>query len=191
MIKYPTGQKSSEKKNSKEPVNFAGRGMNFEDEINRSNDYYREINKAIIYKKPTPIKVVGAHKTSTGSYQIDEAYFMQPSTTDYNGIYKGKYIDFEAKETRNVNLFPFANIHDNQLEHLFKVDEHGGIAFVLVRFTLKNTVYLLDAKVIKRLFEAKYRSIPLEIFQQEGHLVPPNYLAPVDYLKVVDQAYFD
>lgn len=190
MIKYPTGQKSMEKKNSNNPVNYAGRGMSFEDEINKSNDYYREINKAIVYKKPTPIKVVEAHKNSLGAYRIEEAYFMQPSTTDYNGVYKGKYIDFEAKETRNLNSFPLGNIHENQINHLFKVDEHGGIAFILVNFKLKGTVYMLDAKVLKRIFEAKQRSIPLEIFQQEGKLVPASYLAPVDYLKVIDQYYF-
>lgn len=190
MIKYPTGQKVIPQKNSKAPINYAGRGMHFEDEINKSNAYYREVNKALVYKKPTPIKIVNASKTLNDSYRIDEAYFMQPSTTDYNGIYRGKYIDFEAKETKNLNLFPLKNIHLNQLEHLFKVQYHGGIAFILVHFKMKGVVFLLDASIIKNLLDADYKSIPYEVFEKEGKIVPASYLAPVDYIKVVDEYYF-
>ena len=35
---------------------------------------------------------------------ITEAYFRTPSTTDFNGIFKGRYIDFEAKETSNATI---------------------------------------------------------------------------------------
>jgi len=41
---------------------------------------------------------------------IKEAYFKQASTTDYNGVYKGRYIDFEAKETKLPSSFPLKNI---------------------------------------------------------------------------------
>lgn len=49
---------------------------------------------------------------------INEAYFRTPSTTDYNGVYQGYYIDFEAKETKNKTSFPLNNIHDHQVEHM-------------------------------------------------------------------------
>ena len=49
---------------------------------------------------------------------INEAYFRTPSTTDYNGVYNGYYIDFEAKETKNKTSFPLNNIHAHQVEHM-------------------------------------------------------------------------
>ena len=36
---------------------FANRGMNLEEDINITNEYYLEKNIAVIHKKPTPIKI--------------------------------------------------------------------------------------------------------------------------------------
>ena len=79
---------------------YSNRGMTLEEDINVSNQYYIEIEKAFIYKKPTPIKITKVDYPSRDKAVIKEAFFTVPSTTDYNGIYKGKYIDFEAKETK-------------------------------------------------------------------------------------------
>ena len=51
---------------------------------------------------------------------IKEAYFNEPSTLDYTGIYKNKYIEFDAKETKSKTSFPLSNIHSHQLEHIKK-----------------------------------------------------------------------
>ena len=39
-------------------IYYGKRGMNLEDDINSSNKYYLDNDIAVIYKKPTPIKVV-------------------------------------------------------------------------------------------------------------------------------------
>ena len=87
---------------------YANRGMDLENDINISNEHYRNIDKALIYKKPTPIKISKVNYPAKNKAIISEAFFEIPSTTDYNGIYKGKYIDFDAKE---VLLFGKGNKH--------------------------------------------------------------------------------
>ena len=81
-------------------VDFANRGMSFESAINATNDYYLSRGLAVIHKKPTPVQIVKVDYPKRSRAKIVEAYFRQASTTDYSGVYKGYYIDFEAKETR-------------------------------------------------------------------------------------------
>ena len=113
MIGYPTKINPTTPMNTDKTksVSHVGRGMSLEKDINETNNYYDLKNIAIIYKKPTPIKVVNVEYPKA---KIKEAYFTVPSTTDYNGIYKGKYIDFEAKETKSLTSFPLNNIHKHQ-----------------------------------------------------------------------------
>lgn len=126
--------------NNKILSSHANRGMDLENDINNTNSYYLDNDIAIVYKKPTPIKVskVNYNKNHT---IITEAFYEMPSTTDYNGIYKGKYIDFDAKEVKNSSSFALSNLHAHQLKHLKRVKEHGGISFLIVRFYKNNITY--------------------------------------------------
>ena len=146
-MNYPNGVKKKEcvVSQSKE-VSYKNRGMSLEGELNDSNEYYREIEKAYIYKKPTPIKITKVDYPSRDKAIIKEAFFTIPSTTDYNGLYKGYYIDFEAKETKSKTAFSLSNIHPHQIKHISNIHNNGGIAFLIVRFTTINETYLLMAK---------------------------------------------
>lgn len=185
-MNYPGGIKHS-KSTINKCINYANRGISLEEELNITNDYYRDIDKAIIYKKPTPIKVVKANFVSRQNAKITEAYFAMPSTTDYNGIYKGKYIDFEAKETTSSTSFPLTNIHKHQLLHLKKVYEHNGISFIIVRFTHLNETYLLFEKELDEFINTNNRkSIPLDYFKEKGYLIKDKFNPRIDYLEVID-----
>lgn len=182
-MQYPNGIK----KQFHSKVSTANRGMNLENDINATNEYYRNNDIAIIYKKPTPITVNKVDYHSRSDATITEAHFIVPSTTDYNGIYKGKYIDFEAKETRNTS-FPLSNIHAHQIKHLERIAKHGGIGFVLVRFTLEDETYLLMIEeLISFIKNHDRKSIPKEYFKEKGFLIPNGYLPYLDYLKIIDQ----
>ena len=169
-------------------VNYKNRGMNLEEDLNESNRYYRQQDIAYIYKKPTPIQITKVEYPSRKNAVIKEAYFKEPSTTDYNGIYRKYYIDFEAKETKNSTSFPLSNIHPHQIKHLKNILRHGGIAFLIIRFTTKNETYLLDGNDFFLFLENENRkSIPYSYFLEKGKKIPFGYHPRLPYLKVVDE----
>ena len=184
-MKYPGGFK----KQGSSIINYANRGMSFEADINITNTYYKDNDIAIIYKKPTPITINKVDYKSRVDAVIKEAHFKTPSTTDYNGVYKGKYIDFEAKETK-LNYFPLSNIHNHQIEHLKSIVRHGGIGFILVDFTKLDKIFLLEADKLFSFIENNTRkSIPLEYFEEFGYLIKPKFNPRIDYLSIIDQIY--
>ena len=149
MVNYPNMKKNTTyvSKVVESKHYTAHRGMSLEEDISLSNDYYLTHDIAVIYKKPTPVQIVKVDYPKREAAKIVEAYYKVPSTTDYNGIYKGRYIDFEAKETKVLN-FPFQNISEHQIKHLERIINHHGIAFVIIAFTSLNEVYLIDASYI-------------------------------------------
>ena len=169
-------------------ASYSNRGMFLENIINESNTYYNSIEKSLIFKKPTPIKIVKTDFPSRDKAVIKEAYFTIPSTTDYNGLYDGKYIDFEAKEVKSHTAFSLSNIHIHQINHLKNIYENKGIAFLIVRFTSLYETYLLMAKDLFDFLDNNERkSIPLDYFREKGYLLQQGYMPRIDYLKIVDK----
>lgn len=193
MVNYPNLKRSHPLDEADENLikhDTSRRGYSLEDAINQSNLFYLSHDRAVIHKKPTPIQIVKVSYPKRSAAKITEAYFKIPSTTDYNGIYRGRYIDFEAKECSKTS-FSFRNIHPHQIDHLAKIIHHGGIAFLMIAFTKKNEVYLIDASyVADKFLHAKRQSLLYEDIKSHGHLVLQGYMPELDYLKVVDEIYF-
>ena len=183
-MNYPNGLK---KNITKEGIvsGHKNLGMSLENDINATNEYYISKEKAYIYKKPTPIKLV---KVDYKKGLIKEAYFEKPSTTDYNGIYKGYYIDFEAKETKNRKGFPLINIHKHQINHIRNIYKEKGICFLIVRFTSFNETYILFAKDFLSYIDNNDKSsIPIEYFRESGYRINDKFIPRVDYLEIIDK----
>ena len=193
-MKYPNGKdykqnNKVEKKTTRGILNAGNRGMNFESDINQSNAYYNENNICLITKRPTPINIVKVDYTRGA--KITNAYFEKQSTTDYNGVYKSRYIDFEAKNTKNKTSFPLANIPPQQIDHLKRVIEHGGIAFFLIQFESLLKVYLLDASYVIEFYEhGDRKSIPFEVVEKEGIEIEQGLNPRLNYIKAVEAKYF-
>ena len=169
-------------------IDYANRGMTLESDINSSNKYYLENDIAVIYKKPTPVKVVKVNYNNRINTKITEAYYEIPSTTDYNGIYKGKYVDFEAKETKSKTSFNLNNIHKHQIKHLERVLKHGGISFLIVRFTtIGKTFLLFTDDFIYYINNNDRKSVPLSFFEEKGFLLKDGYNPIIDYIKIIDK----
>ena len=190
MIKYPTGVQKKVKKTTKKVTSlssnsFKNRGMSFEQEINDSNAYYRETKRAIITKRPTPINVVKVDYAQGA--KITHAYFEKQSTTDYNGIYLGRYVDFEAKSTQSNTSFPLANITTHQIQHLTDVIFHGGLAFFMIHFVKRDEIYVLKAEHVLWFLQAEKRqSIPYTWIQEKGVRVDVGLQPRLRYLDAVD-----
>jgi len=185
MVGYPNQKKTFEKLKQ----STTNRGMKFEQMINETNEYYKEHDIALIYKKPIPIQIVKVDYPSRSGAVIKEAYYKVPSTTDYNGLYKGRYIDFEAKETQNKTSFPLSNIHPHQIEHLKQVETHGGISFILIYVKVQDTIYLLETTHLisyHNRSEKGRKSISFVELQEKAHVIPEGFAPRVPYLKIVD-----
>lgn len=189
MINYPTKRLSSASHVSHKTM--ANRGMSLEDDLNTTNLSYLNDNRAVIYKKPTPVQVVKVDYPSRNKAKITEAYYKIASTTDYNGIYKGRYIDFEAKESKSRTSFVLANIHPHQIEHMRKCAQHGGISFLIIRFTSLDETYLLFIEDYLEFVKLNTRqSLPYAWIVEKAHQINYHLLRPVDYLKVLDMTVF-
>lgn len=191
---YPNGQ-SFDNRSFKQPrVSQGGsqsnRGMSLEADINAANNYYLATGQAVIHKKPTPIQIVNVSYPARSAAKITEAYFRQASTTDYNGIYKGYYIDFDAKETTHKRSFPLNNIHDHQVEHLKSIVTQHGLAFMIIRFSVLKETYVVWADLIFQYWDNKEtgrKSIPYEVVVKSGELITQGINPTTPYLTAVDK----
>lgn len=191
MIKYPNGKTFQNVNQGVRTGKRTARGMSLEEDLNESNAYYLSRERAVIHKKPTPVQVVKVDYPSRKHAKIVEAYYKVPSTTDYNGVYRGKAIDFEAKETKNKVSFTFQGIHPHQIEHLDRIIKHGGIGFVILRFTSYDETYLIDATdVIAMYNDPMKKSLPYIWCKEHAYLIKNALYPKLAYLDVVDNVYF-
>ena len=176
-MNYP----SKVKKEYHKYTTYGNRGMDLEDLINKANQYYIEEDIALIYKKPTPI---GITKTNYSNGTI-KGFFKEQSTLDYNGIYKGYYIDFDAKVTNSKTAFPLSNIHEHQLKHIDGVIRHGGISFLII--LINEEFYLLSGeKLLQFIKDNDRKSIPYQFIKDNSIKIDLTIKPTLNYIKAVD-----
>ena len=184
MFNYP-----NKKGNFIQKTKYSNRGMELEEDINFANKYYLNNDIAVIHKKPIPIQIVEVNYPSRSSAMITKAFYKTPSTTDYNGLWNGKYIDFEAKETNSATSFSLNNIHDHQIKHMQKILNHGGITFIIVRFKKIDRTFILPFKnfifFYDRANSGGRKSIKLSEFEEIAFELSFNYKIRLDYLNII------
>lgn len=192
MLNYPAGQtpgrtfQPSARPKKKNKI-YASRGMSLEDKLNQSNEFYLHNELAVIHKKPTPIQVVKVNYPHRSAARITEAYYRNASTTDYNGVYKNHYIDFEAKETTNKTSFPLANLPEHQRVHMRQCIKQGGLSFLIVSFKVHQEVYLLPfQKVDEFLQSSDKQSLTHQWIKENGYQCNIGLFPLIDYLPAID-----
>ncbi|MGE6415028.1 Holliday junction resolvase RecU [Planococcus kocurii] len=198
-INYPNGKKFVPSKNSaaketgtpkkKKDFSFSNRGKTLEDELNETNDYYLQLGLAVIHKKPVPLQIVKVEYPSRSAAVIREAYFQAPSTTDYNGVWNGRYIDFEAKETENKTSFPLKNIHDHQIHHMSQVVKQDGTAFMIIRFSSWQRYFIMPFKELdffwNRMITGGRKSVTLQEIEETSFEIIPGAFPRINYLPLL------
>jgi recombination protein U len=161
------------------------RGMAFEMMLNLINQMYRKQKIALVNKRPTPVKVLKSKGT-----KVLSGYYEAPSTVDYDGIYRGRPIVFEAKSV-GVDRFDLKNLHQHQFDYLQWVDNHGGISFVLIEFRTTKQVFFVPFSTIKHYFyhasKGGRKSIPLADLEVYAYEVKRTKRSTLDYLEWVDK----
>lgn len=164
----------------------ANRGMDLELLITTANEQYKARGLAVIAKRPTPVKI-----TRTQGTRILAGFLEAKSTVDYNGVYRGHALEFEAKATREKTRFPLDNIHPHQVEHLRSCMTAGAICFVILEFSQHHEIYYVPAKMVIDAWDAGERggrkSIPYEDVQRICYRLEAGRGTVLDYLATVDE----
>ena len=197
VIRYPNGKlfskdettpTKSNKTRMKQP-SFSNRGKSLEDDLDETNKYYLTAGIANVHKKPVPIQIVKVEYPKRSAAVIKEAYFRTPSTTDYNGVWNGMYIDFEAKETESKTSFPLKNIHSHQIQHMKSVVLLDGLAFFIVRFSTLQRDFVAPFHMIEEAWDTMFtggrKSIPLTVFEEHAVEIPMSYQPRIDYIRAI------
>lgn len=96
-------------------------GKELEKRANKHNLQNRLRKQALILQIPVPLVMT------------KKGVIPKQSTVDFAGLLAGgKFIAFDAKETKVKTRFDLSNIHQHQLEYLMMVKELKGIAFFLI-----------------------------------------------------------
>lgn len=160
------------------------RGQAFEDVINLVNHQYKINDIALIHKRATPVKVL----KSKGS-RVLNGFFEEKSTVDFDGVYRGRPIYFEAKTVKEKR-FDLKNLHKHQMQHLYDANLHGAISFLLIEIRPVQTVYLVPFNMVahywKKAAQGGRKSIPLSDFEVYAYEVKRGRGVLLDYLAVLD-----
>lgn len=160
------------------------RGSTLEDLINMSNEQYREKKLGLVQKIPTPIKPLKMDKSSS---LITQAYFEKDSTVDYIGVVQGVPVCFDAKEC-TVDTFSMQNIHEHQYQFMKEFEEQQGISFLILFFTMRNELYYMPFRELKRYVDRikeghpknfKYEELDKQNFIRAKGGILVHYLEPL------------
>lgn len=164
----------------------ANRGMSLETLINHANAQYMSQGMAVIHKRPTPVKIMRTQGT-----RITAAVLESKSTVDYEGVYRGRSLQFEAKQTKVETRFDLDNIHEHQVSHIRACERQGAVTFIIMEFTKRNQIFYVPGKmVVEAWLEAARggrRSITYDDISAMCYVLQSGRGVVLDYLAVVDR----
>ena len=160
----------------------ANRGKFLENLIDMANDNYLLKDIADIRKVPTPFKPLN---TKAGKVT---GHFEKPTWVDYSGIYEGKAIIFDAKQTAET-AFPLSKLSQHQYNLLKSWHQKGARAFLLVYFSQHDKYFILLFDDLELAWERAEmggrKSIAYKEFQAWGYEVRSKDGYALHYLEAI------
>lgn len=154
------------------------RGASFEEQIEWGNNILQANGRAFIYRNGTQGKIAKGRA------------ILVRSRPDFEGVLTtlgGRHVAFDAKLTASMRYaHPTDRLH--QLEDLWRVQDAGGIGFLLVSFNMERYFIVWPADEWK---DRKFASIRLDqMASWEGVEVPVagGYSLP-DWLSTLERLY--
>lgn len=120
-------------------INNSNNGMYLETIINNTAIFYKKNKTCLLFKRNVPIKIIKNNQVNIIGKIVEK------SESDFYGVYKGLYFDFEAKQT-NKDVFYLTYLKEHQFNHLILVDELKGISFLLIYFSKYDEFYAIPTK---------------------------------------------
>ncbi|MGL5268838.1 MAG: Holliday junction resolvase RecU [Spiroplasma sp.] len=151
---------------------FQNRGMYLESIINYTIEIYNSEKKALVFKNSP--KIIINH----GKY-----YFLNQSTVDYHGVYKSKYLCFEAKTTEK-SILPWTNIKLHQWNYLSLAYYHQAISFIIIYFRIYQKYYLVFTKELLVCKQEKL-IITFQWVKKNGYEIKFTYPFFLDFIKIL------
>ncbi len=163
-------------------MNYKNRGMFLESIINKTIVVYAKNNVGIFHKKSLPI-IFSKIKREGQSLKVEKGRVTAKSTTDYYGIFQGKFVAFEAKSTKLKSL-PLANIKEHQSRYLKQIHLHGGISFYIISYSTYNEFFLIEFIAME---EIEGKSLNIDIARKIGYKLELEYPGILDFACVIDK----
>lgn len=146
-------------------------------------EQYESRGWAVIQEVPTPWIV------NRRGNEVLHAYPEKPSTVDFVGVWNGRAVAFDAKETKERTRFPLKNIEQHQIDFLRRFLDQGGISFVLIEFAVLREVYAVPFVEIEKWWIDSFRggrqSIPYAEFAK-WNMVKTGRGIVLDFLPVLE-----
>ncbi len=153
------------------------RGMLLESILNTTINLYNKNNIALFHKKEVPISI-GKVIKSNNKIKVENAFIKSKSTSDYYGVFKGKFIAFEAKST-NLKSLPLTNIKHHQRKYLNDVQNNGGVAFYIIYYKSYNRYFMVFVDSIENI---RKKSFSIEEASKKGIELDLTFPGILDFL---------
>lgn len=161
----------------------ANRGKKLEMMLDMTHKQYIADRFADVRKVPEPLKAKKVRGVDV------DAKLAKAEWVDYSGVYKGKSVAFDAKESTKER-WDLRNLTASQYEFLESWNACGSVTFLIVAFWLPNKnepeIYVLMFKQLQAFWlgreNGESKSIPLKFFREHCIRVKSTGRYAVDYL---------